>query len=1648
MKFINKHGKSEKDIKNLRQEIGILRKLNHENIILMFDAFETDKDFCVVTEYGQGELFDILQDDQRLPEKTVQQIAKQLVKALHYLHSNRIIHRDMKPQNVLIGSSGRIKLCDFGFARAMSNNTIVLTSIKGTPLYMSPELVKEQPYDATSDLWSLGVILYELYVGQPPFYTNSIYSLINIIVKDPVKYPTDISKEFKSFLQGLLQKNPTRRLNWPHLLDHPFVRETEADREQAKLERSHLMSCGGFGGPRERLETIMGADKKDLFATLNVRNALVVGKTQGLPHARDVQERMVRLSHEKEMYRERATKLRAEQDRQLLEKQQRAEALERFRMAKIEETALIEGDEGEEEEGDVSTMSVPLHDGQKRSNVIMSSAVGQAAYDASFAGYNANQGEILRQALRSQGSVASNDADRAANPAARLNFSTMSGGSELDAEHASGPSHRPSERAAESASRAASAPATVGAQTSKLVGMSTPERAPGGAALRGVDASPRPQTVAGSSTPSGPTSDAPQAQGAGRAVAGAAVGSPLKSKTANALLASNPRLTAAQGAREGVKRNTLLEDTSEYSLVLNNLDITNDSTRDAQAAQSKVKAEPAARHTASTDHRRGTGAGHEITHHEAEAESEIIDELELSHLEHSYRAHERPSVARPDAEEKLYKSSFRASEKGMGGSSRMAAKDVAASGSYSDDFNNSSIHSDSDNGSPGDDVLHRSGIDFADAKEIGDDADVVVGMDVSVLAKREDLGLDPVSKPAKRAGAGASSTPSSGYQLPVAEEVQYWQRLHANLSSAEALLQALCGEGQAAEVAGRLEYLCVEYAALMQAATRPSSKRTYERDGADAEAAPSVNPALLGATLLMAVKVLKQSAGVAVQVVYSAMGDPVPRFRSEPLSKHATDNLLLASLTLCTACCQVVPAFTSFCESLAAHVQNDQYSALERATAGASQTGLLDTFSTVLAQCAELLGPLIYLPSEDTLRGSSALSSAIAAALATTSPRRRAALTSAGAGSDPLRGLDVLGLGMSDRWCLVTLLVSTLKTSSTYDATESIPRSALSALTKVLSAASFDLFNMLVAQQAPSVLCDLFQLHQGKQRTTSGRGTASRPDVFARIAARVPEALSLFLAPSPAAGWATAAPMPLLYTIKGQTAEGVDYERCSTYAALRLRICKIVAEHLTEGSGQLLHGMLYLFTEAFTSDSDRQQPSLAAIKGQLVRVLANVTSVSGAGFCSDVAAYENGAVVTCLIDVIQSGARGDPTDQPAVERANDVCAAILACRNLFAARCLSDTQAVAALNSVTHCCTAPFTTAPDYARLVNLTAFGLFADIFYFFLFASAAGRGATRTEDAHRLASITRAASSSLLLRSAVDLLTLTTTSQGMLELRAQQWFGNHEYGVRSMGLLDGLCAFLAALAGAAGDGRPDKFVSTPHGVHFAELLTQALQKAVSILGSSASLLICRASLGPLIMHVLRTSSAEFGFAVSSWSSLCGEVPSSLQHRRPQQWVRYDGGGDRGCRRCEAQLVTSLAQERNGVRSRRFGFTTGKLCTLHTKRLLHSSTYHCITSSALLTAFGAVQHVGARDAVSRQGGGVGPRRFQRTRHPCGAHGGSLRRGDTQRCAGDHRGGRCGQGRCPGRAGGAVQVTHSEPSAGGMQAVWKQPVAPERRGNH
>ncbi|KOB72816.1 Serine/threonine-protein kinase 36, partial [Operophtera brumata] len=212
LKVIRKKGRSPKDLKNLKQECEIQRQLKHPNIIRMIDSFDTESELVVVTEYAEKELHSILAKEGCLNEDQVKKITWDLVSALYYLHSHRVLH-----------SSGCAKLCDFGLARIMTNATHILTSIKGTPLYMAPELIEEKPYDHQADLWSLGCIVYELTAGQPPFCTMSILQLVRMIRHKPVQWPSFISTDARSFLQGLLHKDPMKRMSWPEILEHPFI---------------------------------------------------------------------------------------------------------------------------------------------------------------------------------------------------------------------------------------------------------------------------------------------------------------------------------------------------------------------------------------------------------------------------------------------------------------------------------------------------------------------------------------------------------------------------------------------------------------------------------------------------------------------------------------------------------------------------------------------------------------------------------------------------------------------------------------------------------------------------------------------------------------------------------------------------------------------------------------------------------------------------------------------------------------------------------------------------------------------------------------------------------------------------------------------------------------------------------------------------------------------------------------------------------------------------------------------------------------------------------------------------------------------------------------------------------------------------------
>ncbi|XP_061398261.1 serine/threonine-protein kinase fused-like [Musca vetustissima] len=223
IKVISKRGRTSRDLKTLRRECEIQAHLKHPNVIEMLESFETKHDLIVVTEFATIDLHRYMERNGYLREDKGQRLICDLVSALYYLHSNRILHRDLKPQNVLLDEELRAKLCDFGLARNMTMSTHMLTSIKGTPLYMAPELLEEKPYDHQADIWSLGCISYECLVGHPPFSTTSILHLIKIIKKNEVTYPGYLSRDSRSFLQALLEKEPTMRASWAQILCHPFV---------------------------------------------------------------------------------------------------------------------------------------------------------------------------------------------------------------------------------------------------------------------------------------------------------------------------------------------------------------------------------------------------------------------------------------------------------------------------------------------------------------------------------------------------------------------------------------------------------------------------------------------------------------------------------------------------------------------------------------------------------------------------------------------------------------------------------------------------------------------------------------------------------------------------------------------------------------------------------------------------------------------------------------------------------------------------------------------------------------------------------------------------------------------------------------------------------------------------------------------------------------------------------------------------------------------------------------------------------------------------------------------------------------------------------------------------------------------------------
>ena len=260
--------KSKNVIKYLKNEIGIMEQLDHENIIKLHESLQTSHNiYLVMDNINGGSLSDFLskyklKQGEAFPQKVIQYFVKQIVQGLIYIHSKNIIHRDLKLDNILLDfpsniknesqnyTFSKIKIIDFGLSTQLSEDQKgkkgLAKSFVGTPIYMDPVILKKYKkaggiekfkyYDEKADIWSLGVITYEMLTGENLFKANNIDELISKVEKGDYSLEVkDLSNEIISFLNCMLQFDPNKRLSAVELSKHQFLNEDPNSFEKADL---------------------------------------------------------------------------------------------------------------------------------------------------------------------------------------------------------------------------------------------------------------------------------------------------------------------------------------------------------------------------------------------------------------------------------------------------------------------------------------------------------------------------------------------------------------------------------------------------------------------------------------------------------------------------------------------------------------------------------------------------------------------------------------------------------------------------------------------------------------------------------------------------------------------------------------------------------------------------------------------------------------------------------------------------------------------------------------------------------------------------------------------------------------------------------------------------------------------------------------------------------------------------------------------------------------------------------------------------------------------------------------------------------------------------------------------------------------------
>uniref|UniRef100_A0AAQ4RNR1 non-specific serine/threonine protein kinase n=2 Tax=Gasterosteus aculeatus TaxID=69293 RepID=A0AAQ4RNR1_GASAC len=246
----------------LGKEIKILKELKHENIVRLLDYQEMGGCVYLVMEYcNGGDLAEYLHSKGTLREDTIRVFLQQIGQAMKVLQSKDILHRDLKPQNILLcHPEGRrsspintsIKIADFGFARHLQTNTMAAT-LCGSPMYMAPEVIMSQNYDAKADLWSIGTIVYQCLTGKAPFHaTHTTQCMKKLISKQDLlsfpSIPKETSPNLRHLVLGLLQRNHKERFGFDEFFHHPFLEASSSSKKCMDYILLHIYVCLSSSG--------------------------------------------------------------------------------------------------------------------------------------------------------------------------------------------------------------------------------------------------------------------------------------------------------------------------------------------------------------------------------------------------------------------------------------------------------------------------------------------------------------------------------------------------------------------------------------------------------------------------------------------------------------------------------------------------------------------------------------------------------------------------------------------------------------------------------------------------------------------------------------------------------------------------------------------------------------------------------------------------------------------------------------------------------------------------------------------------------------------------------------------------------------------------------------------------------------------------------------------------------------------------------------------------------------------------------------------------------------------------------------------------------------------------------------------------------